>query len=283
MEKSLERKKFQRKKLNRIFVLALSFAALVAVLGLEILSEVWFCRVRKVEIETDRLPEGSSVKIVQISDIHNRMPLNFDSLSRKIGSFSPHFIALTGDMIDRKTVARDNALAWAVMLAEKAPVYFVRGNHEIANAEGKIFLKELSDLGIRVLINSSERIYAGSEPIFIAGADDLNFGSPDITKAEKGMSTSEFVVLLSHTPEAAFSGSEESLILSGHTHGGQVRLPFYGPVFIPDRDIASYMVKGLSEIGLQRFLYVDIGVGTSVIPVRLFAPSGIAFIEIKGK
>ena len=272
-----------RKKPNKIFIISASLAVLFIALVADIFFEVCFCRIRSVTIETDKIPSGSVLRIVEVSDIHNRMPLNIKWLSRQIDSFSPDFIALTGDVVDRSTVSFDNAVLFAKILRKSAPVFFVRGNHEIANRRGKEFIKSLSSAGVTILMNSSVRMDINYFSVLLAGIDDLNFGNPDLDAAEKDALSSDLVILLSHTPEVAEKDSVADIIISGHTHGGQVSLPFYGPIIIPDKGILPYMIRGLSEFSSGRFLYVDTGVGTSGIPVRLFNPSEISFIEVKGK
>jgi hypothetical protein len=159
----------------------------------------------------------------------------------------------------------------------KAPAMAVLGNHDPIE-----IVSGLEAAGIRVLLNECEPVVRGAERIFIAGIDDQHFfRTGDIAKAAATIPHGEFAILLSHTPEM-FGQAEDAhfhLMLSGHTHGGQICLPGSIPVTL-DAQLPRRFGAGAWRCGeLQG--YTSVGVGTSIAPVRLNCPPEITIHELR--
>ena len=255
--------------LKRVFVSALALIGLV----FYIWTEVNIPAVRNVSIPVEGFP--GEIKLVHISDAHGRGINGNGRLSRAIKSFGPDAIVLTGDMIDKSTVDFSPALKAVESLSLVAPVIFIPGNHERANGQGEEFIGLVREAGASVLLNGAKTVNGVS----ICGVDDMNFFLDDIPKAMAVNGRCD--ILLSHSP--AISGSVKKfdipLILSGHTHGGQVRLPVVGALLLPDKDIPRRLVKGLVSDGNSKY-YISVGLGTSVVPIRFMNRAEISLITV---
>lgn len=254
----------------------------ILIIFIDVYVETKIPGVRRVVVESGTLPDGVDLRIVQISDIHSH-PFLRPGLLEKVISFQPHFIALTGDLISDTDEDYSVAFSWIEELIRIAPVYYIPGNHELSSADrGWSIINGARDRGAVVLRNDS--VTLDKSGISVAGIDDWNLGEPDLKKALAG--TDGFTVLLSHSPLVADrvkSAEEAGLILSGDTHGGQIRLPFYGPIFLPSRKGARDLSKGLARLPSGVWLYVDSGYGTTEVPVRLFNRSQISLITVRGE
>lgn len=185
-------------------------------------------------VEFDELPkEFDDFKIVQVSDLHNaRFGKDQRRLMEAVRAEKPDLIAITGDMFH--TLKRDNAYSFLEQAARLAPCYYVSGNHEQRFADYFSAIKpKLESLGARVLDDESEPFWRGESYITIIGLSDPSFKRttpPEQLTEEKLtlLETSGFTLLLSHRPElfSVYARHNVSLALTGHAHGGQVRIPF---------------------------------------------------------
>ncbi len=171
-----------------------------------------------------------------------------------------------------QTSAFISGLGWSRICAEiKKPIYGVLGNHDTVR-----MLPGLEGMGIRMLLNECETIERDHQRIHLAGIDDAHFYRADnIEKAASEIPSDEFSILLSHTPEiyqpAALADFD--LMLSGHTHGGQICLPGGIPITLGSvlpRRMGSGPWKYRNMIG-----YTSVGAGSSVVPVRFNCPPEI--------
>lgn len=224
---------------------------------------------RHNDIKLARLPpsfEGFS--ILHISDMHADM--NQRAMSRVIelvDGMRYDICVLTGDFRGKTFGPFDAALDGVARVRSHltGPVYGVLGNHDTIR-----MVPGLEHMGIRMLLNESEAIARGDERIHLAGIDDAHFYRVDnIEKAAAGMPADAFSILLSHTPEiyrqAAHAGFR--LLLSGHTHGGQICLPGSIPITLDSklpRRLGSGAWKCHDMIG-----YTSVGAGSSIVPVRI--------------
>ncbi|MBV8507185.1 MAG: metallophosphoesterase, partial [Alphaproteobacteria bacterium] len=152
-----------------------------------------------------------------------------------------------------------------------SPVYGVLGNHDTIR-----MVPELEEIGIRMLLNESEVIERGGERIHLVGIDDAHYYRVDnIEKAASSVPAADFSILLSHTPEiyrqAAHAGFK--LLLSGHTHGGQICLPGAIPIIL-DSVLPRRMGAG-AWTHRDMIGYTSVGVGSCILPVRLNCPPEI--------
>lgn len=224
--------------------------------------------VRHHTISHKLVPEGfREFTILQLSDLHGDIcPLPMQRLVEILPDLSYDICVLTGDYRGKTYGAFDAALTSLSRIGGKisAPVYGVLGNHDTVR-----MVPSLEKLGIRMLLNEAVAIERGGKRIHLAGIDDAHFYRVDnIEKAVSGIPPGEFSILLSHTPEvyreAAHAGFD--LMLSGHTHGGQICLPGGIPLqlnaVVPLR-MGAGRWRHHSMTG-----YTSVGVGTSVVPVR---------------
>lgn len=241
------------------------------------------------------LPESfSGFRIVQVSDLHNK---DFKGrLIRKISSLNPDIIVITGDIIDSRHTDTDIALKFAENAVNIAPVYYVTGNHESRLKDiYPEFRESLENLGVTVLDCRSVTLEKNGDEIVLAGMNDLTFyGSSTLDEntivfkemlnnlgREKGDRTG---ILLSHRPEIfdTYVESGFEVVLTGHAHGGQIRLPFVGGIltpnqgFFPEYDAGLYQKENTSMI-------ISRGLGNSLFPFRIGNRPEIILCELTRK
>ena len=236
--------------------------------------------INKPIFESSKL--SNEIRITQISDYHNNYRVDQNKLLDEIKKFNPHIIALTGDIIDSETKDISNTMELIEKLTEiNKNIFFVRGNHEIASLYEGDFIYRLKELGITILDNANKTINIEGEDINICGLS-FYIDKEDYTEAMKGIDKNKFTILLSHSPNKPIEFSEgiEDLILSGHTHGGQVRLPIIGALISPGQEFFPKYSKGIYKIG-NTTLYIDSGLGNSLLPLRFFNRIQISNIKIK--
>jgi predicted MPP superfamily phosphohydrolase len=244
-----------------------------------------YIQISKVYINKVRIPTkkfNKDMKITQISDYHSNKYINKNKLIKEIIEFSPDIIFLTGDIIDFKTIDIQPTLDFMKEIVETTPnVYFVSGNHEIRSVFYKEFLKGLESLGVIVLDNEKDIINIEDENLNLAGIS-FYASKEDYNKVMDNIDTNNYTILLSHSPNRPISylSGKEDLILSGHTHGGQVRLPLIGAIVAPGQGYFPKYDKGLFQIG-ETTLYIDSGLGNSVYPIRFLNRVQISNITIE--
>ena len=241
-------------------------------------------KLEEIKLKSPKL--DSSIKICQITDYHSSRQIDLDRLVEKVGEFDPDFIVLTGDIIDRRSdlyrIKKSLELIEALSSLKK-DLYFVTGNHEIYNPNLKYFLNSLSKLGVNILDNKSTTINIGNNKIKMAGIR-FDIIEEDYRKFLGDFSESTLNILLSHSPRPylGFKLGKEDIILSGHTHGGQVRLPLVGAVISPSEGLFPNYSKGLYNINGSS-LYIDSGLGTSIYPIRILNRAQISNITIESE
>lgn len=231
--------------------------------------------VKRNEMRFKRLPalfEGFT--ILHVSDLHvdmNEVAMN--RLIELVGSMQYDVCVLTGDYRGRTVGPFQPALVGVAQVAThlKQPIYAVLGNHDTIQ-----MVPGLEAMGIRVLLNECETIVRKDQRIYLAGIDDAHFFRVDnIEKAALSIPRGEFSILLSHTPEVYRQAAHANfdLMLSGHTHGGQICLPGSIPIkleaVLPRRMGAGpWQYRDMTG-------YTSVGAGSSVVPVRLNCPPEI--------
>lgn len=243
--------------------------------------------VERVEVPLPGLPaELDGLTIIHISDLHYgfgrfRSKESVTQITRVISSFHPDLIVFTGDLLDRSA---DPALAGTLPLKGlKAPlgVYAVMGNHDHHFGKEKI-ARSLADSGVEVLINRSVCIQKGGRHFWLTGLDDPLTGEPDLAKAMAPVPLGDFKILLVHTPDFAPQAARAGiqLQLSGHSHGGQVRLPGVGALYCPP--FGREYPLGLRQVpGSFTWIYTNRGLGTTVVPLRLFCPPEVTLLILR--
>ena len=218
--------------------------------------------------------------ILHISDLHvdmNEVAMN--RLIELVGSMQYDVCVLTGDYRGRTFGPFQPALDGVARVAThlKQPIYAVLGNHDTIQ-----MVPGFEAMGIRVLLNECETIVRKDQRIYLAGIDDAHFFRVDnIEKAALSIPRGEFSILLSHTPEVYRQAAHANfdLMLSGHTHGGQICLPGSIPIkleaVLPRRMGAGpWQYRDMTG-------YTSVGAGSSVVPVRLNCPPEITLHHLR--
>jgi len=241
-------------------------------------------RTRTVEIGIRGLPKAwDAYRIVQLSDLHLG---SFDTArsglrwARRAVALRPDLIAITGDLL---TSGEDFFGDVAQVMAElRAPdgACFVPGNHDYFGAPGELF-RLVADRGVRVLRNESVRVERGGTSLVIAGVDDTWTRHADLERALSGREGAAATVLLAHDPDLFPLAARASvdLVLSGHTHGGQVAVPFLARWLNISRRAHSFHL-GLYERDRSK-LYVNAGLGVTGPPIRIGAAPEVTVITLR--
>jgi hypothetical protein len=163
-------------------------------------------------------------------------------------------------------------------LRAKQGTFAVLGNHDQASQPG-IVARSLQSRGIRVLRNETVAVEQNGSRIWIAGVDDVLEKAADLHEALQNTPPDETTILLAHEPDFADYVAKHpvSVQLSGHSHGGQIRLPFVGPPYLPE--LARKYPWGLRRIGSLQ-LYTNTGLGTIEIPMRWNCPPEVTLIRL---
>jgi uncharacterized protein len=226
-------------------------------------------KIRRHDIRSPEVPASfDGFTILHLSDLH--VDMNDGAMRRLVEllpTISYDLCVLTGDYRAKTFGPYQAALEGIARVRAHldGPVYGVLGNHDTVR-----MVPRLEEIGIRMLLNESETIERGGEQLHLVGIDDAHYYRVDnIEKAAAGVAGAEFSILLSHTPEiyrqAAHAGF--NVLLSGHTHGGQICLPGAVPIML-DSVLPRRMGAGAwcyhDMVG-----YTSVGVGSCILPVRL--------------
>lgn len=245
-------------------------------------------KVRDLKLSSNKI--SNTIRLTQISDFHSNKLIDFEDLRNQIKKYNPNIILLTGDIIDR----HDNDLNITLELIEALStldkdIYFIKGNHEGDNVLYGELKLAMEKSGIIVLEDKARTVKIEGNYINIVGLN--HFADKEIhvhkTKYEaisKDLSSKYYNLLLIHSPNKIkdLVNGKEDLILSGHTHGGQIRIPIIGSIIAPGQGWFPELDKGLYEIG-NSILYIDSGMGNSFLPVRSLNSVQFTNITIEGE
>lgn len=244
--------------------------------------------VTNITVTSENIPdEFNGFKIVHISDLHNaEFGDGQKDLIGKIEAQDADIIVITGDMIDSRRTDVDKAVELITGLGNKIPVYYVTGNHESRVREYNELESKLIENGVTVLKNESVKIEKDGSFINIIGVDDPSFGmsANDIFHTVSELKTDGYDVLLSHRPELfeTYCESGAELVLCGHAHGGQVRIPFAGGLVAPNQGLFPEYTAGSYKSGSTEMI-VSRGLGNSIIPLRVNNPPELVVITLSGE
>lgn len=235
--------------------------------------------INKINIKSKKI--NKNLSLTQISDFHSNKYIDLDRLFKSIKEYNPDIILLTGDIIDHKTTDLKLALDLIKRTTKLTKnVYFVAGNHENRNSQYPILANHMKKFGVTILNNESKTLVINGEKLNIAGVE-FQLNRKEYTSSLNNINPRYFTLLLSHSPNRPikYLTGKEDLILSGHTHGGQVRLPVIGAILAPGQGLFPKYDKGIIKLG-NTILYIDSGLGNSVYPIRLFNRVQISNIMI---
>lgn len=256
-----------------------------AVLTHRLLTERWHVSVTRGTFGIRGLPEElEGLVIAHLSDFHvgPETPVHFvEGVVERTNRLQPDVVVLTGDYVEDEGADLEGCAAALGRLSAPGGVYAILGNHDyVHGAEG--VAAALSARGIRVLRNESAAIGSGERKLWIVGLDDTVGHREEFRAAMGGIPEGEPVIVLSHSPDVLPRGSElgVSVVLAGHTHGGQVRIPGLGAPHAPT-GMTSRFTMGSSRIGNAR-LHVTRGIGMTLFPLRFCCPPEIGLFTLQG-
>lgn len=267
-------------------------AAALAVYALFI--EPYRIRLTRVEIPINGLPESlDGFTICHLADLHISEYGFFERrVERLLSSIDADICALTGDVLNDKA-GQDALLRMLNSLRTRLGAYVVPGNNDYRGcSEGESLLTGLRGFGLNLLINQSETACWHGAELAIIGVDDPFLGLDDLESAMSGVGESGFRLLLAHSPDIIkrLGRRRVDLILAGHTHGGQICLPWLGPIWLHCRYelglSAGYFgpcdlsrAVGEDMVGVR--MYVTRGLSSSLLRVRFLAPPEVALLTLR--
>ncbi len=280
-------------KCKRARVAFSASAVLIAIFALWIIWGNTALEVNRYAVSSDKIPdEFHRYRIAHISDLHNtEIGKDNERLISALAEAEPDIIAVTGDLVDSRNTDIEIAVSFMEKAVEIAPCYYVTGNHEARIAEYEELNKKLIAIGVVVLDNKRVEVEKNGKSISLVGTDDPGFEADYLFDDEESVikrhlqelfdGNSGYSVLLSHRPELfkVYSESGADLILSGHAHGGQFRLPLVGGVFAPQQGFFPEYDGGIYNDGKINMV-VSRGIGNSIFPFRGNNRPEIVLIEL---
>jgi predicted MPP superfamily phosphohydrolase len=297
MEEKMRTKSSKKKIFLLLMLIILTAVAVSIYLDNSLLQVIQYT------VMSDRIPQSfNNFKILQLSDLHSTSfgKGNFELLD-KIEKQKPDIVVMTGDMVNTKDETFDVFLKFAEDIGNKYETYYVVGNHEQNLDERKqnyIFSK-LKDTGIKVLNNQKAEVRRGTDQINLYGmwfnlkyykgmnnpyTKDIYFDSAAMQKVMGDCDTSKYSILLTHNPLYfdTYAGWGADLTLSGHIHGGMIRIPFKGGLLSPERELFPKYSAGKYCME-DKILIVNRGLGNGDFGIRIFNRPEISVITLLSK
>lgn len=238
-------------------------------------------QVSNYKIVNNNIPvDFNNYKIVQISDFHNNQSNTLtNDLIKEIEKQKPNIIVLTGDFVDSSKTNVEVAINFIKKINTVAPIYYVSGNHEASISGYTKFKEQLLENKVIILENKTEVLKINESSINLMGIDDPRMAhesfisDSEIVKVELDnvkYNRDKYNILLSHRPELFDTYVEKKidLILTGHAHGGQIRIPFMGGIVAPNQGFFPKYTSGIFEKN-KTTMVVSRGIGNSIIPFRI--------------
>lgn len=262
---------------------------LVVLLGLVLfwLEENRIVDTTLIQYESDEIGKDlDGYTIVQVSDIHNvSYGKNNKKLIDIVKACSPNIIVVTGDLPHPYTKKYNHALIFLEEATKLCPVYYVTGNHEyfLKEEEREKLLSEVKALGVNDLDDASVIIKRGDDSMTLIGIDDCSLIGGTLKKMVESATTS-FTVAIAHEPDylERYAKSGVDLILTGHAHGGQFRIPGIGAFYAPGQGLFPDYSAGMYSMDNTKMV-VSRGVGTSLIPLRFMNHPEVVCVKVKRK
>ncbi len=242
------------------------------------------CRIEEVSLPLGTLHRfDPPLKVVQVSDIHSGLfmtPAQMRHCAETVQQLQPDLFVLTGDFISNSVAYLPPCVKEMARVRARYGSFAVLGNHEHWYAKPEEVIAIFDDGGISVLHNAHRILETDRGSVALAGIDDLHSGQPDLEGALEGLDPALPTILLSHRPEIFPKAAARNiaLTLSGHYHGGQVKVS----LIVFDLSVAHLLSpypEGLYRLG-RSHLYVSRGLGTTGTPVRLNAPPEITLFHL---
>ncbi|MGE9994060.1 metallophosphoesterase [Peptoniphilaceae bacterium SGI.137] len=251
-------------------------------------------RVARYQVESAAIPNAfNGYKILQISDVHGRIfGKDGESLTKTVEEEQPNMVVITGDLLSRNSKNSQEMTESLKQIAKEFPVYYIRGNHEMWRdlhiPDQDQFYEQLRSIGVTVMSNEVMPILFGGSRVFLAGLQEplssYNEGTDFDMTDLLGKKPEGYTVLLAHNPLLWEKYREwgAELTISGHVHGGVVRLPLIGGIFSPDKTFFPKYDRGLYQEN-QKAMVVSAGLGKSAIPFRFLNPLEVVVITLRSQ
>jgi hypothetical protein len=276
---------------RRQFLQSAAAVGALAVAGDSLLLEPNLPRIVRRDFSLPRWPERmDGFTIALLSDFHYDPYFSIHPLRSAIGMVNdlrPDMIVLTGDFVSVPMFGDEKKGAFAaepcarLLRQMTAPhgLWAVMGNHD-EGTDREIVTRALQAENIRVLANQSEAIERDGTRFWLAGVNDVLSYTADLTQTLLPVPAGEAVILLAHEPDFADEAARFpiDLQLSGHSHGGQIRIPFLPPLYLPI--MAKKYVLGTYRVG-PLLLYTNAGLGTVGVPLRFDCPPEITLLTLR--
>ncbi len=245
--------------------------------------------IKKINVSHPKIPKGfDGLKIVQFSDTHLNNDFTIANLERivnQINRLNPDIIVFTGDLIDEPNSYPAVHQIAPILKRLRADFgkYAIYGNHDHGGYGTDIYRNILQNAEFHLLQNEKKEIQLidGSK-LIVAGLDDVMLGRPDFQQTMGNIDKNYFTILLVHEPDTVLQAKNYNvdLQLSGHSHGGQVKIPFIGPLYTPP--YAKSFSEGFYTVDHTK-LYVNRGLGTTRLPFRFLAVPEITLFTLYSK
>ncbi len=277
----------QHKKKSRLFRVIRGVSILVIgmyVYGMYIEPKLLVVRNLAIPVVHEAL---DGLKVVQITDTQLGDFYTVQALERvvrRVNSLEPDIVIFTGDLIDHMRFYEGDTTYIATQLkAIEAPYgkYAIYGNHDQGGGAHKVYPEIMEAAGFNLLVNEVWTLKFGETSFNLIGIDDYLLGYPQLEATLAKVQQEAYNVLLVHEPDVADSVARYpvDLQLSGHTHGGQVQIPFIGPIITPP--MGYKYTDGLYTIGTRHKLYVNTGLGNTKMQFRFLNSPQIALITLE--
>lgn len=279
------------------------FIALILLLGTAVVaygsfieSRIIITNYQEIDLEKIKTP----IKIIFVADFqvgNAKKDKYVKKVADRILELKPDLILIGGDIVDNEFYQSKEANFFAPMaeVTKIIPTYAIHGNHEYGIGGGKSILepryrtgdvsaetkKIVESFGIKYLVNNLEKININNEKFYLFGGNSIWAGNLDYSILETRDENLATIAII-HNPLSVFQAQKHNidLLLSGHTHGGQIRLPFIGPVGRIDNVLPADWYQGWNEFEGLNF-FVTSGIGESGTRARLFNPPEIVMLTIK--
>lgn len=277
-----------RKPLVVLFVFIIALAAALGVYATFI--EPFSLKVTQYRIATPKWTADEPLTVALISDTHAiwpwMTPAHLEQIVRETNALKPDLVLLLGDYVATHPfgiqLSPEDGVAPYKKLSAPCGVFSVIGNHDLHGSRG--WPEALEKTGIPVLRNQAQQIRCGQKVFWVAGLEDLWWENADVAGTLAQVTTGDPVILMMHNPDSfpeVPPAAVVALSVAGHTHGGQIRLPFLGAVaaVVPSRYGLRYVYGHVTEEGKD--LVVTGGLGTTGLPLRFLMPPEIALIRLE--
>lgn len=242
--------------------------------------------VKEYNIESKDIPDSfEGVKLVQFSDLHygiGKSEYKLNKMVEKINSLNPDIVVFTGDLIDRNYSPSDDDIKLITnslsLIDAKLGKYSCIGDHDVKSEH---FDDIMYDSGFKILKNNYDTIYNKvNKPIVIYGLDNITYGTPSMDMLnDKDIDNIPYQIVILHEPDYVdefIDSYDVNLILAGHSHNGQAKLPKIRPIYLPKGSRTYY---GNSYKINDTDFYISNGVGNSIIDFRLFDTPSISLFR----